>query len=324
MKIGHIDLGHKPLLLAPMEDVTDYSFRYMCKKFGAAMVYTEFVSSEALIRNVKSCISKMHLNDFERPAGIQIYGENIDSMVEAARIAESMNPNLIDINFGCPMKKIAGRGAGSGMMRDVPKMIEMTRKIIEVTHLPVTVKTRLGWDEQSLNIEEIVEKLQDVGVQAITIHGRTRCQMYKGDADWSLIGKIKQNQRITIPIIGNGDVKTPERAKNNFEKYSVDGIMIGRASYGYPWIFRDIRHYLDHDKFAPELTIADKVEIARTHFRKSVEVKGETVGIYEMRRHFSCYFKSLPDFKPMRLRLVTSMEVDEIEEILNSITNTYS
>ncbi len=324
MTINTIDFGQQPLFLAPMEEVTDPSFRYMCKRFGADMVYTEFVSAEALIRNVKSTLQKMKIDDWERPVGIQLYGENIDSMVESTRIATTLKPDLIDINFGCPMKKIVGRGAGSGMMKDVPKMVEMTRQIVNATTLPVTVKTRLGWDSESLNIEEIAERLQDVGIAALTIHGRTRCQMYKGNADWTLIGKIKENQRITIPIIGNGDVTSPEIAKHNFDTYHVDGIMIGRATYGYPWIFNDIKYYLSHGKRAPELTVQEKTEIARLHFRKSVEIKGENVGIYEMRRHFCGYFKALPDFKPLRLQLLTSLNIPEIEDILTTIAQKYS
>lgn len=319
MKIANIDLGEKPLFLAPMEDVTDPSFRYMCKKFGADMVYTEFISSDGLIRDAAKSLAKLNISDEERPVGIQIYGHLIEPMVEAAKVAEGANPDLIDINFGCPVRKIAGRGAGSGMMRDVPLMVEMTRQIVEAVKLPVTVKTRLGWDEDCKNIEEIALRLQDVGIAALTIHGRTRNQMYKGEADWTLIGKVKNNPQITIPIIGNGDITSPEGAKAAFDNYGVDGIMIGRATYGRPWIFREIRHYMNTGELLPQPSVLERVAIAREHLLKSVEVKGDRVGILEMRRHLSSYFKGLPDFKSTRLQLVTLNNVDELLSTLDYI-----
>ena len=321
MKIADIELGEKPLFLAPMEDVTDPSFRYMCKRFGADVVTTEFISSDGLIRDAWKSRAKLNIDEGERPVGIQIYGHLIEPMVEAARIAETANPDFIDINFGCPMKKIAGRGAGSGMMRDVPLMVEMTRQIVEAVKKPVTVKTRLGWDEESKNIEEIALRLQDVGIAALTIHGRTRAQMYRGEADWSLIGKIKNDPRIQIPIIGNGDIDSAEKAKEYFDRYGVDGIMIGRATYGRPWIFREVKHYLNTGELLPQPSVVERVEIAKDHLRKSLEVKGERVGILELRRHLTNYFKGLPDFKQTRLKLVTSYDPDEICSTLDYIAD---
>ena len=321
MKIADIELGEKPLFLAPMEDVTDPSFRYMCKRFGADVVTTEFISSDGLIRDAWKSRAKLNIDEGERPVGIQIYGHLIEPMVEAARIAETANPDFIDINFGCPMKKIAGRGAGSGMMRDVPLMVEMTRQIVEAVKKPVTVKTRLGWDEESKNIEEIALRLQDVGIAALTIHGRTRAQMYRGEADWSLIGKIKNDPRIQIPIIGNGDIDSAEKAKEYFDRYGVDGIMIGRATYGRPWIFREVKHYLNTGELLPQPSVVERVEIAKEHLRKSLEVKGERVGILELRRHLTNYFKGLPDFKQTRLKLVTSYDPEEICSTLDYIAD---
>lgn len=321
MKIADIELGEKPLFLAPMEDVTDPSFRYMCKRFGADVVTTEFISSDGLIRDAWKSRAKLNIDEGERPVGIQIYGHLIEPMVEAARIAETANPDFIDINFGCPMKKIAGRGAGSGMMRDVPLMVEMTRQIVEAVKKPVTVKTRLGWDEESKNIEEIALRLQDVGIAALTIHGRTRAQMYRGEADWSLIGKIKNDPRIQIPIIGNGDIDSAEKAKEYFDRYGVDGIMIGRATYGRPWIFREVKHYLNTEELLPQPSVVERVEIAKDHLRKSLEVKGERVGILELRRHLTNYFKGLPDFKQTRLKLVTSYDPEEICSTLDYIAD---
>ncbi len=305
MKIGDIEFRKEALFLAPMEDVTDPSFRYICKRFGADMVTTEFISSDGLIRDAWKSRAKLNINDFERPVAIQIYGNQIEPMVEAARIAESANPDIVDINFGCPMKKIAGRGAGSGMMRDVPLMVEMTRQIVEAVKRPVTVKTRLGWDDDSKNIEEIALRLQDVGIAALTIHGRTRCQLYKGEADWTLIGKVKNNPLVKIPIIGNGDVDSGEKAREMFDRYGVDAVMIGRATYGRPWIFREVRHYLDTGEILPQPSVVERVAIAKEHLAKSIEVKGERVGVLEMRRHLSNYFKGLPNFKDTRMRLVT-------------------
>ncbi|MDE6140344.1 MAG: tRNA dihydrouridine synthase DusB [Alistipes sp.] len=319
MKIGEIDLGDKPLFLAPMEDVTDPSFRYMCKKFGADVVYTEFISSDGLIRDAWKSRAKLSICDMERPVGIQIYGHMIEPMVEAARIAAAADPDIVDINFGCPVKKIAARGAGSGMMRDVDLMVEMTRRIVEAVDKPVTVKTRLGWSDECKNIEEIALRLQDVGIAALTIHGRTRSQMYRGQADWTLIGKVKNNPAIRIPIIGNGDVDSAERAKEMFDRYGVDGVMIGRATYGRPWIFRECRHYIETGELLPQPDVAERVAIAKEHLSKSIEIKGDRVGILEMRRHLSNYFKGLPDFKQTRLRLVTSFDVEEINSTLDGI-----
>ena len=313
MKIADIDLGEKPLLLAPMEDVTDPSFRYMCKRFGADVVYTEFISSDGLIRDAAKSLKKLEIDDAERPVGIQIYGHLIEPMVEAARMAEAAGPDIIDINFGCPVKKIAGRGAGSGMMRDVPLMVEMTRQIVRAVKKPVTVKTRLGWDEESKNIEEIALRLQDVGIAALTIHGRTRAQMYRGEADWTLIGRVKNNPQIRIPIIGNGDVDSGPKAKEMFDRYGVDGVMIGRATYGRPWIF------LATGEVMPQPSVVERVEIAKEHLRKSLEIKGEHVGILEMRRHLTNYFKGLPNFKETRLKLVTSLDIDELFATLDYV-----
>ena len=319
MKIADIELGHEPLFLAPMEDVTDPSFRYMCKKFGADVVYTEFISSDGLIRDAWKSRAKLNIDEAERPVGIQIYGHLIEPMVEAARIAESANPDIIDINFGCPMKKIAGRGAGSGMMRDVPLMVEMTRQIVNAVKKPVTVKTRLGWDEDSKNIEEIALRLQDVGISALTIHGRTRAQLYRGEADWTLIGKVKNNPNIHIPIIGNGDIDSGAKAREMFDRYGVDGIMIGRATYGHPWIFREIHHYLQTGEIMPQPSVVERVAIAKEHLAKSIEIKGKKVGILEMRRHLSNYFKGLPNFKDTRFKLVTLNDPAELVEVIDSI-----
>ena len=319
MKIAGIEFRERPLFLAPMEDVTDPSFRYMCKGFGADMVYTEFISSDGLVREGAKSVAKLNISDGERPVGIQIYGHLIEPMVESARIAEAARPDVIDINFGCPVRKIAGRGAGSGMMRDVPLMVEMTRRIVEAVKVPVTVKTRLGWDEEHKNIEEIALRLQDAGIAALTIHGRTRAQMYTGEADWTLIGRVKNNPLMKIPVIGNGDIDSPQRAAEAFDRYGVDGVMIGRATYGRPWIFREIRHYLDTGELLPQPSVCERVEIAKRHLAKSVEVKGEWVGVLEMRRHLSNYFKGLPDFKPTRLRLVTLTDVNEINATLDYI-----
>lgn len=319
MKIADIDLGERPLLLAPMEDVTDPSFRYMCKRFGADMVYTEFISSDGLVRDAAKSLKKLEIDPAERPVGIQIYGHLIEPMVEAALRAEAAGPDVIDINFGCPVKKIAGRGAGSGMMRDVPLMVEMTRRIVEAVKLPVTVKTRLGWDDESKNIEQIALRLQDVGIAALTIHGRTRAQMYRGEADWTLIGKVKNNPAIRIPIIGNGDVDSGPKAAEMFDRYGVDGVMIGRATYGRPWIFREAKHYLRTGEVLPQPSVAERVAIAKEHLKKSLEIKGNHVGILEMRRHLTNYFKGLPDFKSTRMKLVTSLDIDELFATLDFI-----
>lgn len=319
MQIGTITLRDKPLFLAPMENVTDASFRYICKKFGADMLYTEFVSSDGLIRDVGAALQKLEIFDYERPIGIQIYGHIPDAMVEAAVRSEMAAPDLIDINFGCPVNKIAKRGAGSGMMREPDKLVEITRRVVEAVKLPVTVKTRLGWDEDSKIIVELAERLQDVGIAALTIHGRTRAQMYRGEADWTLIGEVKNNPRMHIPIIGNGDITSATKAAEAFDKYGVDGVMIGRASFGRPWIFHEIRHYLDTGEELPVMSIPDRVALAREHLAKSVEIKGERVGVLEMRRHLSCYFKGVPNFKETRLKLVTEPNAHEVDRILENI-----
>ena len=319
MKIAGIELGDRPLFLAPMEDVTDPSFRYICKRFGADVVYTEFISADGLIRDAAKSLAKLRFDDAERPVGIQIYGNRIEPMVEAARMAEAAGPDLVDINFGCPVKKIAGRGAGSGMMRDVPLMVEMTRRIVEAVRMPVTVKTRLGWDDESKNIEEIALRLQDTGIAALTIHGRTRAQMYRGEADWTLIGAVKNNPAIRIPIIGNGDVDSGPKAREMFDRYGVDGVMIGRATYGRPWIFREIKHFLSTGEVLPQPSVRERAAIAREHLAKSIEVKGEYVGVIEMRRHLSKYFKGLPDFKSTRLKLVTLTDIAELFATIDSI-----
>ena len=320
MKIGTIELGEQPLFLAPMEDVTDPSFRFICKEFGADMMYTEFISSDGLIRDGHKSVEKLNIYDYERPIGIQIYGHIIESMVEAAKIAEEAGPELVDINFGCPVRKIAGRGAGSGMMRTPDLMVEMTRQIVNSVKLPVTVKTRLGYDDSMKNIVELAERLQDVGIQALTIHGRTRAQMYTGEADWTLIGEVKNNPRIHIPIIGNGDVASPEKAKEMFDRYGVDAIMVGRATYGRPWIFKEIKQYLQTGELMLPPSVPERVEIAKHHLKKSVEIKGDRTGILEMRRHLSSYFKGLPNFKETRMKLVTLNDVEELFAVLNSIT----
>lgn len=323
MKIGEIELGERPLFLAPMEDVTDASFRYICKEFGADVMYTEFVSSDGLIRDARKSLEKLKTFPYERPIGIQIYGHIPEAMVEAAKMAEEAQPSFIDINFGCPVNKIANRGAGSGMMRYPDKMVDITRRVVEAVKLPVTVKTRLGWDENSKIIVELAEQLQETGIEALTIHGRTRAQLYKGEADWTLIGEIKRNPRMKIPIIGNGDITTDIQAKEAFERYGVDGVMIGRATYGRPWIFREIKHFLETGEHMPPLTVEEKVDLAKRHLLKSVEVKGERVGVLEMRRHLSAYFKSLPDFKPIRMKLVTEDSHIELLNILDQIKEKY-
>jgi nifR3 family TIM-barrel protein len=302
-----------------MEDITDPSFRMVCKMNGADVMYTEFISSDGLIRDGAKSVKKLDIFDFERPIGIQLYGHLPDAMVEAAYIAEEARPELIDINFGCPVRKIANRGAGAGMLRNIPLMLRMTEAIVRAVNLPVTVKTRLGWDDDSKHIVDIAERLQDTGIKALTIHGRTRAQLYKGEADWTLIGDVKNNPRMAIPIIGNGDIDGPVKAKEMFDRYGVDGIMIGRATVGRPWIFRDIRHYLDTGEVLPEPSVNEKADIALLHLDKSLEFKEGKRAIYEMRRHLSNYFKGLPHFKETRLRLLTAVEVDEIKMIISEI-----
>lgn len=319
MTIGNISLPENPLFLAPMEDITDPSFRMVCKMNGADVMYTEFISADGLIRDGEKSVKKLDIYDLERPIGIQLYGHLIDAMVEAAYMAEEASPELIDINFGCPVRKIANRGAGAGMLRNIPLMIEMTKAIVKAVKLPVTVKTRLGWDDENRNIVDIAERLQDTGIKALTIHGRTRAQLYKGLADWTLIGEVKNNPRMKIPVIGNGDIDGPVKAKDMFSRYGVDGIMIGRATVGRPWIFRDIRHYLNTGEILPEPSVSEKADLALLHLDKSLEFKEGKRAIYEMRRHLSNYFKGLPHFKETRLRLLTAVEVDEIRQIVNEI-----
>ena len=330
MIIGNTDLGDRPILLAPMEDVTDASFRILCREQGADMVYTEFIPSDGLIRDADKAIAKMRTLEEEAPVGIQIYGHIPESMVQAAQmvdraveIAGGHGADVIDINFGCPVTKIAGRGAGSGMMREPDKMVAITKAVVEAVGKPVTVKTRLGWDDNSKIIVELAERLQDAGISALTIHGRTRCQMYRGQADWSLIGEVKNNPRMHIPIIGNGDITSPEGAREAFDRYGVDGIMIGRATFGHPWIFREIKYYLEHGTQMPPLSVSEKVSLARRHLALSLAHKGQPRGIYEMRRHLSCYFKGLPEFKETRMKMVTTLDVDELYGILDYIEQRY-
>ena len=312
MKIGNIDLGTRPLFLAPMEDVTDIGFRMLCKRFGAAMVYTEFVSAEAIIRSIRSTLNKMVLHDEERPVGIQIYGRDTTSMVEAAKIVEEAKPDVIDINFGCPVKKVAGKGAGAGMLRNVPLMLEITREVVKAVNVPVTVKTRLGWDSDNLIITQLAEQLQDCGIQALTIHGRTRSQMYTGQADWSLIGEVKRNPRIHIPIIGNGDIDSPESARRAFDDYGVDAVMIGRATFGRPWIFQDIREGRD------TLTLDEKIDVLKEQLRINVERIDEYRGILHTRRHLAAspIFKGIPDFKQTRIAMLRADTVEALTDIL--------
>lgn len=322
--IGKIQLGDFPLLLAPMEDVSDPPFRAVCKEGGADLMYTEFISSEGLIRDAAKSRQKLDIFEYERPVGIQLFGGAISSMVESARIATAVNPDLIDINYGCPVKAVACRGAGAALLQDVPKMVKMTAEIVKSTHLPVTVKTRLGWDDQTKNVVEVAERLQDIGIQALTIHGRTRVQMYKGSADWSLIGKIKENPRMFIPVFGNGDIASPEMALEYKNRYGVDGVMIGRAAIGYPWIFGEVKHYLRHGVRPAPPTLAARVEVAKKHLDFSIRWKGERTGIFEMRRHYTNYFRNIPDFKPFRSRLVEAETHPELRAILDEVLDTYS
>jgi tRNA-dihydrouridine synthase B len=319
VKIGDISLGEFPLLLAPMEDVSDPPFRYVCKQHGADLMYTEFISSEGLIRDAAKSTQKLDIFEYERPVGIQIFGGEIDSMVEATKIASRVNPDLIDINYGCPVKKVVCKGGGAAILTNPKKMVAMTKAIVEATHLPVTVKTRLGWDDQTKNIVDVAERLQDVGIKALSIHGRTRVQLYKGNADWTLIGEVKNNPRMHIPIFGNGDIDTPEKAWEFKNRYGVDGVMIGRASIGNPWVFREIKHFVKTGQALAGPTLMERLEACKTHFIKSLEWKGPIVGMVEMRRHYANYFKGIPHFKEFRMRLVSSMDVLEIEEIFNEL-----
>lgn len=324
VKISNIDLGEFPLLLAPMEDVSDPPFRELCKQHGADLMYTEFISSEGLIRDAHKSVQKLDIFDYERPIGIQIFGGNFDSMKKATETVEASAPDLIDINYGCPVKKVVNKNAGAGILKDIPKMVELTREIVNATSLPVTVKTRLGWDEHSKHIVEVAERLQDVGIQAISIHGRTRKQMYKGEADWTLIGEVKNNPRMQIPVFGNGDVDSPEKALEMKSRFGVDGVMIGRASIGNPWIFSDTKHFLKTGDRCPPPTIAERVAACKQHLTRSIEWKGEKLGILEMRRHYANYFKGLPGIKQFRLQLVTLDEAHEIGQVLNQIENRYA
>ena len=317
VKIGNINLGEFPLLLAPMEDVSDPPFRRLCKQHGADMLYSEFISSEGLIRDAIKSRQKLDIFDYERPVGIQIFGGDEEAMALSAKIVATVNPDLVDINFGCPVKKVVSKGAGAGVLKDIDLMVRLTKAVVNSTSLPVTVKTRLGWDEQSINIEEVAERLQDVGISALTIHARTRSQMYKGHSDWSYIAKVKNNPRIVIPIFGNGDIDSAEKALEYRNKYGVDGIMIGRAAIGYPWIFEEIKHYFATGQLLPPPTMADRVEAVRNHLLWSVEWKGERQGVLEMRRHYANYFKGIPNFKPYRQQLVTLDSVEEILKVLN-------
>lgn len=318
MKIGNIQFGDRPLLLAPMEDVTDIGFRRLCKRYGAAMVYTEFVSAEALVRSVKSTMNKLTISDDERPVGIQIYGRDVPQMVEAAKIVEEAGPDLIDINFGCPVKKVAGKGAGAGMLQNIPLLLDITREVVKAVKVPVTVKTRLGWNSDNLIITELAEQLQDCGIQALTIHGRTRAQMYTGQADWTLIGEVKRNPRIHIPIIGNGDITTPEEVRQAFERYGVDAVMIGRATFGHPWIFKEIRDYLNGKEPDPELDFNRKLDILEEQLRINVERIDEYRGILHTRRHLAAtpIFKGIPDFRQTRIAMLRASTVDELMAIL--------
>ena len=319
VKIGDLEVGEFPLLLAPMEDVSDPPFRALCKKHGADLMFTEFISSEGLIRDADKSTQKLDIYDFERPIGIQIFGNNIDSMMEATRICERVKPEIIDINYGCPVKKVANKGAGAGILRDIPKMVEMTKQIVNSTKLPVTVKTRLGWDDNTKYIVEVAERLQDVGIQAISIHGRTRKQMYKGSADWTLIKAVKDNPRINIPVFGNGDIDSPEKAKLMRDEFGLDGAMIGRASIGNPWIFNEIKHFLKTGKHIDRPTMIERVEACKQHLNHSIEWKGKVLGIAEMKRHYTNYFKGIIDFKPYRIKMVTSDTKEEIQETLDEV-----
>ena len=322
-KIGNIQLPDFPLLLAPMEDVSDPPFRAVCKTNGADLMYSEFISSEGLIRNALKSRAKLDFSEEERPFGIQIFGGDEDAMAMSAQICETVNPDLVDINFGCPVKKVVSKGAGAGVLKDIGLMIRLTEAVVRSTRLPVTVKTRLGWDDNSRNIEEVAERLQDIGVKALAIHGRTRCQLYKGEADWTLIGKVKNNPRMHIPIFGNGDIDSGEKAYEYKNRYGIDGIMVGRAAIGYPWIFREIKHFLATQTVLSSPTLKERLDICRTHLSKSLEWKGPVVGIFEMRRHYTNYLKGLPGIKEFRYKLVTLNSADEINQVLDQIALHY-
>ena len=323
VKIGNIELGDFPLLLAPMEDVSDPPFRAVCKEGGADLMYTEFISSEGLIRDAVKSRQKLDIFEYERPIGIQLFGGDIGNMVHSAEIATEVNPDLIDINYGCPVKAVACRGAGAALLQDIPKMVQMTAEIVKATHLPVTVKTRLGWDENTKNIVEVAERLQDIGIKALTIHGRTRVQMYKGSADWTLIGKIKENPRMHIPVFGNGDIDSPEKVVEYKNRYGVDGVMIGRAAIGAPWFFNEVKHFLKTGEHLPAPTLASRLNVTRQHLDFSIRWKGDKLGIFEMRRHYTNYFKGIPDFKPFRMKLVDAPNIEEIQKILDEVEEVY-
>ncbi len=324
IKIDHLEVGEFPILLAPMEDVTDPPFRYLCKKFGADIMYTEFISSEGLIRDAAKSVKKLDFKEFERPIGIQIFGHNIESMIKAAQYAETSKPDIIDINYGCPVRKVVSKGAGSGILNDIPKMVKMTEAVVKATKIPVTVKTRLGYDDNRREIVDIAERLQDVGIKAITIHGRTRTMKSSVAAEWDLIGKVKNNSRMQIPVFGNGDVISPESAKYFKDNFGVDGLMIGRASYGNPWIFREIKHFLKTGELLAKPDISERVEICKIHLQKSIEWKGELRGIFEIRKHYSDYFKGLPNFKPFKIKLVSLENHKELFQLLDEIKSHYT
>lgn len=324
VKIGNISLSDFPLLLAPMEDVSDPPFRAVCKAGGADLMYTEFISSEGLIRHAAKSKMKLDIFEYERPIGIQLFGGNVDSMREAAEIAAAANPDLIDINYGCPVKAVACKGAGAALLQDIPKMVRMTEEVVKATSLPVTVKTRLGWDDNTRNIVEVAERLQDIGIKALSIHGRTRVQMYKGSADWTLIGKVKENSRMHIPIFGNGDIDSPQKALEYKNRYGVDGVMIGRATIGAPWVFNEIKHFVKTGEYLPPPDMAERVRIVRQHLDFSIRWKGGRLGIFEMRRHYTNYFRGIPDFKPFRSRLVEADTHEEVNQILEEVNHAYA
>lgn len=324
VKIGNLTLGEFPLLLAPMEDVSDPPFRAVCKENGADLMFTEFISADGLIRDAEKSVEKLDIYDYERPIGIQIFGDKIDAMIEAAAIAEAAQPEIVDINYGCPVKKVACKGAGAGILLDLPKMQSMTAEIVKRVALPVTVKTRLGWDDNTIKIVEVAKRLQDVGIQALSIHGRTRKQMYKGEANWNYIAEVKNHPDIHIPIFGNGDIDSPEKALEYKNKYGVDGIMIGRAAIGYPWIFNEIKHYIATGQKLEQPDLAERVRVVKKHLGFSVEWKGEKKGIFEMRRHYANYFRGISNFKPYRVRLVEAKSYEETKSILDEIVDTFA
>lgn len=324
VKIGNIGLDDFPVLLAPMEDVSDPPFRMVCKANGADLMYTEFISSEGLIRDAAKSRQKLDIFEYERPIGIQLFGGDIGNMVRSAEIAAAAGPDLIDINYGCPVKAVACRGAGAALLQDIPKMVKMTEEIVKATSLPVTVKTRLGWDDSTRNVVEVAERLQDIGIKALTVHGRTRVQMYKGAADWTLIGKIKENARMHIPVFGNGDIDSPAKAVEYKNRYGVDGVMVGRAAIGYPWIFNEIKQFVRNGEVVPPPDILERVEVTRKHLEFSIRWKGDRLGIFEMRRHYANYFRGLPDFKPFRTRLVELERESDILEVLAEVVDNYA